>query len=73
MTCWKSEEGSICPTLRCASLVAPDEAAECNVVFSAFQLKLIELRREMERKVNMLAEKEKLAKQAWLVYRAAAA
>ncbi|GAQ89051.1 hypothetical protein KFL_004830020 [Klebsormidium nitens] len=50
-----------------------DEAAECNAVFSAFQLKLIELRREMERKVNLLAEKEKLARQAWLVYRAAAA
>jgi hypothetical protein len=45
---------------------------EFDAVFSAFQLKLIELRREMERQVNLLAEKEKDAKQAWLVYRAAA-
>jgi hypothetical protein len=33
---------------------------------------LIELRQEMERKANLLVEKENIAKQAWLVYRAAA-
>jgi hypothetical protein len=49
-----------------------DESLEFDAVFSAFQLKLIELRREMEQQVNLLAEKEKDAKQAWLVYRAAA-
>lgn len=49
-----------------------DESLEFDAVFGAFQLKLIELRREMEQQVNLLAEKEKDAKQAWLVYRAAA-
>ncbi|GAQ89373.1 hypothetical protein KFL_005150060 [Klebsormidium nitens] len=49
-----------------------DESLEFDAVFSAFQLKLIELRRDMEQKVTLLAEKEKNAKQAWLVYRAAA-
>lgn len=49
-----------------------DESLEFDAVFGAFQVKLIELRRDMEQKVTLLAEKEKNARQAWLVYRAAA-
>jgi hypothetical protein len=52
--------------------ILTDETTECDAIFGAFQLKLIELRQEMERKGKLLVEKENIAKQAWLVYRAAA-
>ena len=41
---------------------------EHNAVYSAFQVRLIDLRREMERHVARLEMREGVAKRAWLAY-----
>lgn len=41
-------------------------------MYSAFQVRLIELRREMERHVTLLEAREGVAKRAWLAYEEAA-
>jgi hypothetical protein len=44
---------------------------EHDTVFGAFQLRLIELRREMEGHVALLGDREDVAKRAWLAYKEA--
>ncbi|GAQ79964.1 hypothetical protein KFL_000430060 [Klebsormidium nitens] len=50
-----------------AALHAKD-MKEHNAVYSAFQVRLIDLRREMERHVARLEMREGVAKRAWLAY-----
>lgn len=48
-----------------------DDMREHDTVFGAFQLRLIELRREMEGHVALLDDREDVAKRAWLAYKEA--